>query len=113
LRWYTDAAVALLSTLILLAMFTCFSYGYYAARGEKRPIYSAELQPGAMHRMSREQALAFFKEFDEMGDHEIYMYQPGSGFPNACSIRRCSTWMRRHPCPRAELRISIPAEGAR
>src|SRR5260370_18598918 len=80
-RWYTDTAVAVLSTLILFLGFVLLSYAYYAIPGkEDWKVYSKAFQPRAMHRMDTEQALRFFKEFDRMGQDETFIYQPWVGF---------------------------------
>jgi hypothetical protein len=80
-RWYRETAVTVLSTLILISAFISFSYAYYAIRGYgKPPIYSSGFRPRAMHRMDTEQANRFFKEFDQMGEAETYIYQPWVGF---------------------------------
>lgn len=81
LRWYADAAVAVLSTLVLFLGFVLLSYAYYAIPGkEDWKVYSRDFQPRAMHRMDTEQALRFFKEFDRMGQDETFIYQPWVGF---------------------------------
>ena len=46
-RWYAEAAVIVLSTLILLLGFTLLSYAYYTIRGNRRPtVYSTTFAPG-------------------------------------------------------------------
>jgi hypothetical protein len=80
-RWYTETAVIVLSTLILLIGFALLSYTYYAIRGHQKPVvYSSLLRPRAMHRMDTDQAIKFFKEFDRLGENETYIYQPWVGF---------------------------------
>ncbi len=80
-KWYRETAVTVLSTLILTSGFIFFSYAYYAIRGYGNPpIYSSRFRPRAMHRMDTEQASRFFKEFDQMGEAETYIYQPWVGF---------------------------------
>ena len=66
---------------MLLITFVRLSYAYFALRGSKRPpVYSIYLRPRAMHRMSTDQAVGFFKEFDALGDNESFIYQPWVGF---------------------------------
>jgi len=73
--------VTVLSTLILFLGFVVISYTYYALPGKGvLPVYSKDFQPRAMHRMDKDQALAFFKEFDRMGQDETFIYQPWVGF---------------------------------
>ncbi len=80
-RWYGDAAVIVLSTLILFMGFVFLSYAYYANPGkENRPVYSRDFRPRAMHRMDTNQAIRFFKEFDRLGQDETFIYQPWVGF---------------------------------
>lgn len=80
-RWYRGTAVIVLNTLILLSTYVFFSYMYYAVRRPRsRPVYSVYLRPRAMHRMSADEAIRFFKEFDRMGENETYIYQPWVGF---------------------------------
>ena len=80
-KWYKNAAVNVLSTLILFVGFVLLSFAYYAIPGKGiRPVYSKDFQPQALHRMERDQALRFFKEFDRMGQDETFIYQPWVGF---------------------------------
>ena len=80
-KLYTNTAVSVLSTLILFTGFVVLSYAYYAIPGKgSLPVYSKDFRPRAMHRMDRDQALGFFKEFDRMGQEETFIYQPWVGF---------------------------------
>jgi hypothetical protein len=80
-KWYTTAAIIVLNTLILFFSFTLLSYAYYAIRGDRGAVvYSAWFRPRAMHRMSNDQAIQFFREFDRLGENETYKYQPWVAF---------------------------------
>jgi len=79
-RWYQEVAVMVLSTLVLLGGFTLFSYVYYMFREGGKPVYSIKFRPRALHRMRPDEALAFFKEFDRMGETETYLFQPWIAF---------------------------------
>jgi hypothetical protein len=79
--WYTQGAILLANTLLLLLLVTLFSYAYYALRWRHpAPVYSSFLRPQALHRMSADQAARFFKEFDRMGEAETFIFQPWVAF---------------------------------
>ena len=80
-RWYTQLAVLLLNTAILLLGITLITYAYYGRerRTAPRTVYSTSLRSQAIHRMDPGQATAFFQEFDRMGAAETYIYQPWIG----------------------------------
>ena len=79
--WFTDTAVIVLSTLILLIGFSFLSWAFFAIRGPgSGPDYYRNFRPRAIHRMDTDQAIRFFKEFDRMGENETYIYQPWVAF---------------------------------
>ena len=81
-QWYSQLAILLLNTLLLLIILTVFAYVYYGARknGLAPAVYSAALKTRAMHRMNAEEATKFFKLFDRLGAEETFIYQPWVGF---------------------------------
>lgn len=80
-RWYRDTALVTLSTLLMFLGFVLLSYAYYAIPGKGvLPVYSKDFRPSALHRMDKDQALTFFKEFDRLGQDETFIYQPWVGF---------------------------------
>lgn len=77
---YRYVAFTLFNTTLIIAVITAVSWGIVLVHDPKPKPYSSFLHESAMHTMPAAEARKFFREFDRMGEHETYLYQPWLGF---------------------------------